>query len=85
MFCRSILIDGQLCDVFVEAVQDPEGTWHDVLLFRRGGRVHAREFVSTGVDWHLPAVEAAARAAAMEEVEIRMLLERALRTRDPLV
>ena len=79
-----IFLDGQRCEVFVRTHPDLDGTWHNVLLFRRGGRVQAREFAITGMDWHVTPDLALLHAQRLSEVELKVLLERALRTRPPL-
>ncbi len=80
----AIFIDGQRCDVFVRTEPDLDGTWHNVLLFRRGGRVQAREFLITGMDWHVTPDLALLHAQRLSEAELKVLLERALRNRKPL-
>lgn len=81
-----IMIDGQRCEVWVRSEPDPEGTWHNALLFRRAGaRASAREVLVTGVEWHVPPGIALNRARELGENEQVALFRRALRPRSPLV
>jgi hypothetical protein len=79
-----IFVDGQRCEVFVHTEADLDGTWHNLLLFRRGGRVQARDFIATGLDWHVTPDLALLHAQRLTEAELRVLLDRAMRTRRPL-
>lgn len=81
-----ILIDGQRCEVWVRSEPDPEGTWHNALLFRRAGaRAPARDVLMTGVEWHVPPGIALSRARELGENEQAALFRRALRPRSPLI
>ena len=81
-----IVVDGQRCEVWVRSEPDPDGTWHNALLFRRaGGRAPAHDTLSTGLEWHVPPGIALARARALGENEQAALFRRALRPRSPLV
>ena len=80
----TIFVDGQRCEVFIRTEPDLDGTWHNVLLFRRGGRVQSRDFIATGLDWHVTPDLALLHAGRLSEAELKVLLERALRTRPPL-
>jgi hypothetical protein len=81
-----IVVDGQRCEVWVRSEPDPDGTWHNALLFRRaGGRAPAHEILSTGLEWHVPPGIALTRARELGENEQAALFRRALRPRTPLV
>jgi hypothetical protein len=81
-----IMIDGQRCEVWVRSEPDPEGTWHNALLFRRdGARAPAREVLVMGVEWQVPPGIALSRARELGENEQVALFQRALRPRSPLI
>jgi hypothetical protein len=81
-----IFVDGQRCEVWVRSEPDADGTWHNAILFRRaGGRVHAREVLMTGVEWHVPPGIALRRAQELGENEQAALFRRALAPRTPLL
>lgn len=81
----AFVIDGQRCEVAVRSEPDPDGTWHNALLFRRAGRLSTREVLLTGLEWHVPPGVALERARELNEQEQIALLERALRPRQPLL
>jgi hypothetical protein len=81
-----IMIDGQRCEVWVRSEPDPEGTWHNALLFRRAGaRASARDVLMTSMEWHVPPGIALNRARELGENEQAALFRRALRPRSPLI
>ena len=81
----AIFVDGQRCEVWVRSEPDGDGTWHNALLFRRAGRVTAREALVTGVSWHVPPGVALDRARELDEQEQIALFRRALAPRPPVV
>lgn len=80
-----IFIDGQRCDVLVRSEAQEDGTWHNALVFRRGGRVTGKEVFITGVDWHVPPEAALQRALLLTESEQMEHFRRAARPRSPLL
>lgn len=80
-----IFIEGQRYQIWVRSEPDPEGTWHNALVFRRDGRVGSREVFVTGVEWHVPPGIALERAKELGDVEQFALFERALRPRPPML
>ncbi len=81
----AVFSEAQRYEARIRSEMQEDGTWHNALVFRRDGRMTAREPLVTGVDWHLPPAEAGERAAQLSEVELIELLQRALRPRSPLV
>lgn len=81
----AIFVDGQRCEVWVRSQPDPDGTWHNALLFRRDGRAAGRDVLITGVSWHVPPGIALERARELEEQEQVALFRRALTPRPPVV
>jgi hypothetical protein len=80
----SIIIDGQRCEVSVRSEPDADGTWHNALVFRRGGRPAGRGALVTGVGWHLPPGIALQRARELGESEQIALFHRAGEPRSQL-
>lgn len=81
----AVFVDGQRCDVWVRSEPDPDGTWHNALVFRRNVRAHSRDALIAGVEWHLPPGIALQRAQELDENERVALLRRALDARAPLI
>lgn len=81
----AIIIDGQRCEIFVRSEPDDDGTWHNALLFRRGGRAPTGEALVVGVSWHVPPGIALNRARELGEQEQIALFRRALAPRPPLL
>lgn len=81
----AIIVDGQRCDIWVRSQPDEDGTWHNALLFRRGGRAPTGEALLAGVSWHLPPGIALERARELGEQEQIALFRRALEPRPPLL
>lgn len=80
-----IIVDGQRCEISVRSQPDDDGTWHNALLFRRGGRSLGREVLVAGVSWHVPPGIALNRARELGEQEQIALFKRALEPRPPLL
>jgi hypothetical protein len=80
-----IIVDGQRCEIWVRSEPDDDGTWHNALLFRRGGRSAVREAFVTGVSWHVPPGIALDRARELDEQEQIALFRRAIGPRPPLI
>ncbi|CAN5774774.1 hypothetical protein BH23GEM10_BH23GEM10_11220 [soil metagenome] len=81
----AIIIDGQRCEIFVRSEPDDDGTWHNALLFRRGGRAPTGEALVAGVSWHVPPGIALSRARELGEQEQIALFRRSLAPRPPLL
>lgn len=81
----SLIVEGQRHEVWVRSSPDTDGTWHNVLLFRRDGKLSSPEAVSAGVDWHVPPGIALQRARELGDKEQIELFRRALRPRPPLL
>jgi len=79
-----IIVDGQRCEISVRSQPDDDGTWHNALLFRRGGRAQGREALIAGVAWHVPPGIALERARELDEQEQIALFKRALSPRPPV-
>lgn len=80
----SLIIEGQRQEVFVRSTPDPEGTWHNAILFRRDGKLSAPEAVAAGVDWHVPPGVALQKARKLPEHDQVRLFRQAQRPRQPL-
>lgn len=80
----AMIVEGQRWEVVVRSEPDDGGTWHNALLFRRDGRVAAKESLITGVEWHVPPGIALMRAQELGEEEQIALFRRALRPRPPV-
>jgi hypothetical protein len=80
-----IFIEAQRYQIWVRSEPDTDGTWHNALVFRRDGRVGAREVLITGVEWHVPPGIALERARELDEKEQFALFQRALRPRPPVL
>jgi hypothetical protein len=81
----AIFVDGQRYEVWVRSEPDHDGTWHNALVFRRGGRAGSREELITGMGWHVPPGVALERARELDENEQLSLYRKALRPRPPLM
>jgi len=81
----TMIVDGQRCEVWVRSEPDPDGTWHNALLFKRENRGAPTGTVLTGVAWHLPPGIALQRAQELGEKERIVLFHRALRPRPPFM
>ena len=81
----TMIVDGQRCEVWVRSEPDPDGTWHNALLFRRDSRGASTGTVATGVSWHLPPGIALERARELGERERIALFNKAIRPRPPFV
>ena len=71
--------------MWVRSEPDPDGTWHNALIFRRNVRAHSRDMLIAGVEWHLPPGIALQRAQELDENERVALLRRAFNARAPLI
>jgi hypothetical protein len=80
----AIIIDGQRCEIWVRSEPDPDGIWHNALVFRRDGRTVGRSPLVTGVEWHVPPGIALERARELGETEQIALFRRAREPRSPL-
>lgn len=80
----SLIIEGQRREVWIRSTPDPEGTWHNAILFRRDGKLSAPEAVAVGVDWHVPPGVAIQKARRLPEQDQIQLFRRAQRHRQPL-
>jgi hypothetical protein len=80
-----IFVDGQRCEMLVRTEPNNDGAWHNVLVFRRDGRMMGKEVFLTGVPWHLPPEEAAERAVQLNDAERLEMFWRAARPRTPLI
>jgi hypothetical protein len=80
----AMIVEGQRWEVVVRSEPDDGGTWHNALLFRRDGRVTAKESLITGVEWHVPPGIALRRAQELAEEDQIALFRRALRPRPPV-
>jgi hypothetical protein len=80
-----IIVDGQRRQVWVRSEPDADGTWHNALIFRRDGKLAARDALVVGVGWHVPPGIALTRAQELGEQEQLELFRRALRPRPPLL
>lgn len=80
----SLIIEGQRQEVFVRSTPDPEGTWHNAILFRRDGKLSAPEAVAAGVDWHVPPGVALQKARKLPEHDQVQLFRQAQRPQAPL-
>lgn len=81
----SLIVDGLRHEVWVRSGPDGDGTWHNVLLFRRDGKLAPPGALITGVEWHLPPGIALERARELDEKEQIELYRRARRPRRPLL
>ena len=66
----TIFVDGQRCEVFVRTEPDLDGIWHNMLLFRRSGRIQSRDVLATGLDWHVTPDLALLHAGRLSEMEL---------------
>ncbi|HET9984729.1 MAG TPA: hypothetical protein VFQ38_14125 [Longimicrobiales bacterium] len=80
-----LIVEGQRHDIWVRSEADDDGTWHNALLFRRGGKLGPAEALVAGVGWHVPPGIALERALELGEKEQLELFYRALRPRPPIV
>ncbi len=80
----TLIIEGQRQEVWVRSTPDTDGTWHNALLFRRGGKLSPPEPIVAGVDWHVPPGIALERAQELAQREQIQLFQRAQRPRPPL-
>ena len=80
----SLIIEGQRQEVWVRSTPDPEGTWHNAILFKRDGKLSAPGAVVAGVDWHVPPGVAIQRARRIPEHDPVQLFRQAQRPRPPL-
>lgn len=81
----TLIVEGQRHELWIRSEPDDDGTWHNVVLFRRDGKLSSSDALRTGVDWHLPPGIALRRARELGEKERIELFRRALRPRPPLV
>lgn len=81
----TLIVEGQRHELWIRSEPDGDGTWHNVVLFRRDGKLSPAGAIQTGVDWHLPPGIALQRAQELDEKERLELFQRALRPRPPLV
>jgi hypothetical protein len=79
-----IIVGGSRHEMWVRSQPDDDGTWHNVLLFRRDGRVPGADVRITGVPWHVPPGIALQRARELAEEDRIQLFQRALRPRPPI-
>ena len=80
----SLIIEGQRQEIWIRSTPDPEGTWHNAILFKRDGKLSAPDAVSIGVDWHAPPGVALQKARRLPERDQLQLFRQAQQPRPPL-
>jgi hypothetical protein len=80
----SLIIEGQRREVWIRSRPDPEGTWHNAILFRRDGKLSAPEAVVAAVDWQVPPGVAIQKARRLPERDQLQLFRQAHRPRSSL-
>ena len=80
----SLIIEGQRQEVWIRSTPDPEGTWHNAILFKRDGKLSSPDAIVAGVDWHVPPGLALQRARDLAEHDQVQLFQQAQRPRPPL-
>jgi hypothetical protein len=80
----SLIIEGQRQEVWIRSTPDPEGTWHNAILFKRDGKLSPPDAIVAGVDWHVPPGVALQKAKQMPEHAQVQLFRQAHRPQPPL-